>query len=406
LKYPPTHTYRYLDLKPTGVLKQRWKIIQDVIKNIKPNYFSKLEGRFLDIGCNKGFFSLVAEQIFPEVVSIDNDKKFIDLCNTIKTSKNTQFIHTSFRDFTPKVQFDRIFIGNTHHYLFVESNGWDWIYKLATITRSGGQILIEGPIDMECRDMERVIPENLRDKFNLKTFLEIMTKYFELCTITPTIDYTPDRYIMLFIRKESMMHKKHELGDLERTGYLHRPDTNDESAKIFLTTNNMIAKVYDISKSDKDEDYFKMKIDIARMSPISNGILGSIYDKGKFVGWLEKPIKSKPFNYFENEIKCFKAHCRHQIFLSRVGYFDGDSATINFVEENGELKNFDKNGVNSIKVLNKSFWDPKTGCYVKMLRQSYHSIWVEVIEKICKAFKTKDSKKIEKAYQEVLEELK
>ncbi len=404
LKYPPTHTYKYLDLKPTGVLKQRWKVIQDIIKDIKPNYFSSLEDRFLDIGCNKGFFSLYAEQIFPEVVGIDNDKRFIDLCNTLKTKNNTQFINTTFRDFTPKVQFDRIFIGNVHHYLFVESNGWDWVRKLATITKSGGQVLIEGPVDMECKDMERVIPENLRDKFNLKTFLEIITNYFELCIITPSIDYTPERYIMLFVRKRSLMDNKYEYSNLPICKPIRMLE--DDGAKVFLTRDNMIAKVYDISRSDKDEDYFKMKIDIARMSPISNNIVGSIYDKDKFVGWLEKPIKSKPFRYFENEIKCFKAHCRHQIFLLRLGYFDGDSATINFVEEDGELQTFDKNGVNSIKILNKNYWDTKTGSYPKMLRQSYHLIPEDIIEKICNALSTKDSCKIEKVYQEVLEELK
>ncbi len=402
LKYPPTHTYQLDGLIPTGVLKQRFDIICDVLKDIKPNYFSNLEDRFLDIGCNKGFFSLYGSQFFDEVVGIDNDKKFIDLCNQLKKKNNT-FIHTTFRDFTPTKQFDRIFIGNVHHYLFVESNGWDWIYKLAAITRSGGQVLIEGPIDMACKDVEGLIPENLRDKFNLKTFLEIITNYFELGIIVPTVGYTPDRYIMLFIRKRSLMDNKYELSDLSIIKAI-KP-SNGVDSEVFLTKNNMVAKVYDISKTDKDEDYFKMKIDIARLSPISNGIVGSIYDKGKFVGWLEKPIKSIPFHYFENELKCFKAHCKNQIFLSRLGYFDGDSATINFVEADKKIITFDKNGVNQIKILNKTYWDLKTGSYPKMLRQSYNLIWVEIIEKICKALSTKDSKEIEKAYQEVLDEL-
>ena len=63
-------------------------------------------------------------------------------------------------------------------------------------------------------------------------------------------------------------------------------------------------------------------------------------------------------------------------------------------------------GSGTIKVLNKTYWDQKTGCYTKMLRQSYNSISEEIIGNICKAISTKDSKKIEKAYQEVLEELK
>ena len=61
LSYPPTHEYSVKDLKPKGELKIR--LAQ--MKTVSPNFF---EGdNFLDIGCNKGFFSLLASQNFLHV---------------------------------------------------------------------------------------------------------------------------------------------------------------------------------------------------------------------------------------------------------------------------------------------------------------------------------------------------
>ena len=53
LAYPPTHTYILDGLQPTGVLAQRLS----VLNRLAPDFFTK-KGRFLDVGCNKGFFSL------------------------------------------------------------------------------------------------------------------------------------------------------------------------------------------------------------------------------------------------------------------------------------------------------------------------------------------------------------
>ncbi|MHC4388404.1 MAG: class I SAM-dependent methyltransferase, partial [Planctomycetota bacterium] len=190
LAYPPTHTYVLDGLKPTGVLAERFA----VLKGLVPDFFNA-NNSFLDVGCNKGFFSLYGSQFFNEVVGIDNTPEFIDLCTKLKRP-NTEFILTDFRNYTPSKRFDRILLGNVHHYLFRSCQGWDWLYKLAAISK--GLVVIEGPVDMSCPDMSDVLCGDLREHFNYEEFIEVMNKFFVLKSKTPTVGYTPGRHVIVF----------------------------------------------------------------------------------------------------------------------------------------------------------------------------------------------------------------
>ncbi len=391
LKYPPTHDYILDGLKPKGILAERF----EAIKKTAPDFFKGK--RFLDVGCNKAFFSLYASQFCNEVVGIDiddNNLGYEELWNELK-KPNTEFIRTGFRDFIPKKRFDRIFIGNTHHYIFRECNGWDWIYKLAAITNNKGLVLIEGPVDMKCRDMFGCIPEEFREHFNYEEFIEVMNKFFSLKTKIPT-GYLQGRYIMLFERKPDPMDNKFELSELPVVRMIIESHREKHRKKAFFTKDDLVCKVY---FDTLDTDYFELKVNMSRMSPFSNGIVGVVYDKGKLVGWLEKKISGRFFQFGENQIELFKMHCQHQIFLSRNGYLDFDIATVNCAEEKGKIVIFDKNQVNLIKSLEPYLIKN----YFTYLKRDFPKIGEEIVELIRNAMATKDSVKIENAYKKVLE---
>lgn len=190
--YPPTLTYDYKTMTPTGVLAQRVNLIETNF----PNFFQGK--KFLDVGSSKGFFSLNYAKNFDKVVGIDIDSKGINICNQIK-KENTEFYHTSFGNFKTKEKFDKIFIGNGPHHLYTEMKGYGWIEKVASM--SEGEVLLETAIGMECCDMPNVIPLELQSEFNNKRFIEELEKYFEIKLKIPTVNYTPDRYLILLKRK-------------------------------------------------------------------------------------------------------------------------------------------------------------------------------------------------------------
>ena len=335
LPYPSTHEYKLNGLKPVGTLKIRLAILNEVA----PKFFSG--HNFLDIGCNKGFFSLLAAESFDRVQSIDTDERFIKLCRFLK-QPNMDIFHTSFRDFAPQLEFDKIFIGNVHHYIFKECRGWEWISKLAAISR--GEVLIEGPVDMNCKDMISVIPEDLQLKFTFEKFMQVMESFFSLEQKVPSV--SPGRWAMLFRRKVDKFDRRIQLHSLP----ILRIFKKDKNSIVFLTkieSQRVIAKIYENSVRD-----LRIRINIARFSPISNDVIGSVYHNERFVGWLEEYMDYSSYNYKENQIKLFKLICDHTIFLAKLGYFDCDCATINFFKNSNKL--FDKGSIFPLKIIDEN----------------------------------------------------
>jgi len=395
IDYPPTRIYSLNPLEPLGVLKKRTMII----KSIAPNFFKG--ERFLDIGCNKGYFSLLASQNAKEVISIDIDDQFVQFCQKIK-SVNMRVYKTGFRNFIADGEFDRIFIGNTHHYIFKEANGWDWIYKLAAL--SCGEVLIEGPIDMRCQDMFNAIPKELQQEFTFEKFMGVMEKFFILKKKIPTVSYTPDRYLMYFQRKPDLFQTK--LISIEKIQGAKLLKEN-ENSQVFLVklpqfNKPVVAKIF-----KNIPPYLKMSIATERFSPISNGAIGSIYKGDKFAGWVEPYTPGGAYAYRENEHTLFLRICDHEIFLSRLGYFDTDCATINFFRETDKL--FDKGAVMPISNISEEVYEsfrgrPK-GYFFIHLNNSFTNITQEFQEKIYNALKSRDSQRIENIFLQIKNEL-
>jgi len=189
ITYPPTHTYKLKGLTPTGSLATRMQVIQDEF----PEFFQ--DGILLDVGCNKGFFSLYHRG---KVIGIDPDEKCIELCRKLK--HDGEFYISSFGEFTSKIQFNRIFIGNGHHYPFIESEGWYFLEKLGNLTAQGGLVLLEGPVDLSGADAKKCIPEHLAEEFTLKKLLGAFSSLFHFRKIVASP--LSDRYFLLFEKRD------------------------------------------------------------------------------------------------------------------------------------------------------------------------------------------------------------
>lgn len=176
IEYPPTHTYRLEGLKPTGVLAERVAILN----HVAPGFFVSAN-RFLDIGASKGFFSLLAMQN-SRVVALENDPVCLSLLRRLGVP-----VEESFDKLTGV--FDRVWIGNAHHYLFTD-HGWGWIENLPC----SGELLVEGPAGMDCPDMG-CIPERLRPLFTRAQWIGSLETWYDILSETPAASYTPGRFV-------------------------------------------------------------------------------------------------------------------------------------------------------------------------------------------------------------------
>jgi hypothetical protein len=193
IDYPPTHTYDLASRTPTGILANRVGIID----RLAPGLFSGTS--FLDVGANKGYFSLRAAAGCDTVVAIEPMPECQRLLAGI-LPHNARLHRGTFGDFDSDEKFDRIFIGNGHHYPYREYGGWSWVERLAEL--STGTVVLEGPIGMECTDMHRTFQtEELVKHFNRVEMDAAFDEHFELVARVPTVSYTPDRYIIHYERR-------------------------------------------------------------------------------------------------------------------------------------------------------------------------------------------------------------
>ena len=239
------------------------------------------------------------------------------------------------------------------------------------------------------------MPDHLKKEFTFEKFMEVMTKFFTLEIKIDSI--LADRYVMLFKRKKDEFDTIYQLDQLP----IEKVLKDDYISTVFLTLFNgkhMVAKI------DKNPELdLKNRINIARMSPISNGLVGSIYNGDKFIGWVEDYRDDEICRYKENQREVFNRICEHNVFLAKLGYFDRDIATINFFKTDFTI--FDKGLVLSIESIYPEVYDNfkniNEGYYFIHLKNSFDIFDDKTLEKIKNALKSKDSFIIEKTYQEL-----
>lgn len=353
IAYPPTHTYNFNTLTPRDILAQRVAITP-------MDFFGG--NRLLDVGCNKCFFSMYSSSRFKEVVGIDSVKQYVDFGNQI-AKHNTKFIHTTFKDFWDVKQFDRIYFGNVHHYMYRECGDWSWIHKLAAL--SNGEVLIEGPIDSTCKDVVNCMPKDLLDNYTFDKFMEVMSNYFELVLKIPTVSYTPDRFIMHFKKKCAIL------------------------------TGAAIEKTYNNHGTDDDLNYSEnnpVSVSICGSSPIAN----KVYDVTEH-GWKEQKISENPYRYFEHEVELLRRICDHEIYLAKLGYWDMDTATINFFNPSGIF--FDKGSTMPIQKICAK----RIECFKILFAQSYKKF--SLPNALIQALESKDAVAIQQQWTQFKNEI-
>jgi len=189
IEYPPSHTYQLKGLVPGEILERRMEVITKEF----PTFFKN--GTLLDVGCNKGFFSLYHRG---NVVGIDPDEKCVKLCRRLRHTE--KFHQVSFGKYVRVgVPFNRVFMGNGHHYPFIEVGGWSFIEKLGNLVVEGGFVLLEGPTGMESVDAQNCIPEDLASEFTQEKLIEAFNSLFILRKIVPSP--LTDRYFLLFEKR-------------------------------------------------------------------------------------------------------------------------------------------------------------------------------------------------------------
>jgi len=358
LAYPPTHTY-VLPGTATGVLKER----VEAFHKIAPWFWRGGDHLFLDVGCNKGFFSLQAADSFAGVVGIDPVAGYVDLCRELLPDET--FIHAGFRDYVPRHQFGRVLIGNGHHYLFREARGWAWIKKLAVITAPQGLVLVEGIRNAD--DVEGTKFPGLSEV----DFLAAMAPYFELKADGPSVDYTPDRKIWLFERRDDSLASYLEYVP---TGVLQRLGRQDVAS--IRKQGDLITKTYWPAVN------IWPRVAIASLMNQATLIEHWITRNGNMVGWAEKNLGEAAGRGDVVPLT------NYLLELISVGYFDCDLSPHNVVA--GQL--VDKNGVWPIAELGQAQYGFINGSMGRSLRRA--GLAENTILALCSALATRDAEKI------------
>lgn len=370
IAYPPTHQYDLETLEPKDFLKQRFDLMPEDFFHGKS---------FLDIGNNKGFFSLYAKKHCEYVEGLDYDKKCVELCNDLGIPTTC----TTFRDYIPKRQFDRILMGNIMHYMYRECNGWEFITKLAAI--STGQVLIEAPTGMDCKAMNPVFEtKHLRKNFNEKLFFKSMERYFVLKSKVKSP--SNNRWIMLWERKPINKITFNELKNMNEI-----KNTNES---VVYTSNEKIAKIQ-VNHSVTDF----IKTFISSESPISNGVLEWIVNEnGEYIGWTEQKEQKQTIPHRTQQSLVLPQLIKHQLYLTKLGYHEMDMGVSNFFED-GIM--FDKGGVWHIKEMQKEgIDDVENGYFFKMMKSSFGNYPFDY-NTLHRVLNTRDSFVIEEFYEKL-----
>lgn len=348
LAYPPTMTYRLSDLAATGMLAERARIFD----RLAPE-FCWPGKRLLDIGANKGYFSLRGVQAGMAVTAVEPDKQFSDLlgdlvAQAVETAPGGcchTIHHGGFRDFQPARRFDRVFIGNAWHYLYKEAEGWDWVAKLAAVCEDYAQVVIEGPTGMECEDMKRVLDGKLAEGFTWAKFLARAWRWFTVSERTPACQYTPDRYVFTLRRRAREWMPAASAAPLRvRPMRVFDPPRRDK-VDVWMG-GGLTLKIGQSEISAVDQ----MRAEIAAAAPRSTPILGWIVEDGAVCGWWEPGLHGEPLKFQSEEAAVLSVYAKRQRYLLHCGLFDEDPGQPNWMHTpvHGampatQLIHFDKN---------------------------------------------------------------
>jgi predicted RNA methylase len=139
--------------------------------------------RFLDVGCSKGFFALKAAKESSSVLAIDPDEEALKSWESVCPKNVTQKVGT-FKDVSG--EFDMVWIGNGHHYLYREDRNYvDRLKRIAT-----DRVLIEGPTGPKRFEMRNFGPH--------QTEVELLESMQDFYLVRRAESETKGRAVWLF----------------------------------------------------------------------------------------------------------------------------------------------------------------------------------------------------------------
>jgi SAM-dependent methyltransferase len=350
---PQSMTYLWDGLKPTGSLVVREKAFDQ----IAPNFFTT-GTRLLDVGCAKGYYSFKAAKAGLHATGIDYDANAISLCDNLRDPANQQLVfgNVSFRDKPlTDAYYDRIFMGNGPHYMFVGSGGnWDWIDKLAVL--STDLVLMEGGFNLEDPQMGSLVTGAAIARFNWHSFEKKVKEYFHILRKKPSP--VTGRYIVLLKKRQDLStFREVQLYDLPidhtfRLGW-------KEHSTLFLTR-------FLIEDSDPDEPTMSIPkfaklypigcrpqtTQLASLFPGSSDIEAVIKFGDQYAGVCEPYYTHPEWGALDFMPELIKISCEQQIFLAKQGHIDIDVNLGNVMYRRGfGCKIVDKNQIYPIKPL-------------------------------------------------------
>jgi len=387
---PASLTFQLEGLVPTNSLIVRMKAFDEVA----PEFFTS-GTRLLDIGCAKGYFSLLAAKSGLEVRGIDYNPEAIDLCRILQGSEvKTKFDCISFRNFPLlDTYFDRIFIGNGPHYMFVDSGGnWDWIDKLAIL--STDLVLLEGGFDFEDPQMNDLVKVGV-DQFNWNCFSKKAQEFFDILKKVPSP--IPGRYIVLLKKRTDIStFKEVQLYDLP-IEYTFRLGWNIHSTLFlaYFEDELVFGKIYPIGCQPQC-------LQLASLFEKSSGIKCLIKLGDHYIGCCEKAYLQPEWQLLNDVRKLVKIGCELQIYLARQGHIDIDIALGNkLIFRSGEIRIVDKNQIYPIKGLDERH----AKLWVSTLIDSNLCLDSFSIEEIENSIVSNDSHRVELAFKNILNQL-
>jgi SAM-dependent methyltransferase len=378
---PQSMTYQLEGLIPTRSLLVREKAFDEVA----PDFFTTGK-RLLDVGCAKGYFSLLFTNNRETVsaTGIDYNPEAIKLCDNLRDPINQQlvFVNVSFRDL-PLIDtyYDRIFIGNGPHYMFMGSGGnWDWIDKLAVL--STDLVLMEGGFNFEDPQMK---------------------EYFDILKKVPSP--VTGRYIVLLKKKQNLpTFKEVQLYDLPidhafRLGWKEHStlfltrleiDSDPEDASTMYQT--VFAKIYPIGCRPQ-------ALQLASLSKHCSSIKAIIKFGDQYAGCCEVYYNHPEWGQAADLIDVVRISCEHQIFLAKQGHIDIDIARGNVLARRGSGEIIvDKNQIYPTKPLDERH----AKLWQETLQNPELGLDIQVGLDVTEAILSCDSVKIEQVFRKVL----
>ena len=181
----------------------------DKLEIMKDHLSCNLNGkRVLDIGANKGFFTVYTASRGASVTAVEPFPRNADLIRKIAgyfKLNNIEVINSKFNAALLKLgKFDIIILGSCYHYLYDDLKGHDNVFSIIA-QLSNGILLFEGPLTMDDEYLFKYAKdahwsEEYIESFTKFKILDTAAKYFTTISCLGKTKYTPDRFVYLLTK--------------------------------------------------------------------------------------------------------------------------------------------------------------------------------------------------------------